>query len=166
MTAINTRVAQLEDLAAIERVKFLACRTVDDFVNDAATLDELTNLVTTDYTWTFTGPSDTANAPAAPSPAASADEFTAKLTAIAGRLTFSLQFLAGGIIDLEPGDDSASGSWVVWHPFTLDGRAWLLAGRSHDRFEREENGIWWLSETRLDASLLSPWDIDWARGSA
>jgi hypothetical protein len=165
MTVIDTRVAQLEDLAAIERVKFLSCRAVDDFVNDAAALDELRSLVTAGYTWTFDGPSDTASAPAAPPPTANSDEFMAMLAAVAGRLTFSLQFLAGGTIDLEPGDDSASGSWVVWHPFTLDGRAWLLAGRTYDRFVRGGSD-WQISGTRLEVSLLSPWDTDWAKGAA
>ena len=50
-----------------------------------------------------------------------------------------------------------------WHPFTIDGRAWVLAGRSHDRFVRGESG-WLLAGTRLEASLLSPWDVDWAKG--
>ena len=163
MTGMDVRLGRLEDLAAIERLRFQVGRVVDEFANDAGALDALGELVTTDYSWAFAGPTDTAAAPAAPRSTTSAAEFAAMLKGLAGRLTFSLQFLAGGIVDLEVSGDGAVGVWVVWHPFTLDGRAWVLAGRSHDHFVRGASG-WRLSSTRLEVSLLSPWEADWAQG--
>lgn len=163
MTGIDTRLGRLEDLAAVERVRYQVSRIVDESVNDASSLETLLAHLAEDYSWALSGPTDTAVAPAAPPPTGSAIEFVAFLAGLSGRLTFSLQFLAGGIVDLDEDGDSASGTWVVWHPFTVDGRAWVLAGRSHDRFIRGESG-WLLAATRLEASLLSPWDVDWAKG--
>ena len=163
MTGIDTRLGRLEDLAAIERVRYQVSRVVDESANDGSALNSLQVHLAEDYTWEFNGPADTVAAPTAPSPTGSAAEFVAFLAGLAGRLTFSLQFLAGGIIDLDANGDSATGTWVVWHPFTIDGRAWVLAGRSHDRFVRGESG-WLLAGARLEASLLSPWDVDWAKG--
>jgi hypothetical protein len=159
MTDIDTRLTYLEDIADLERMRFSLARAVDESVNDGSPLVGLGAFVVPEYSWELAGPAAPATAPSA----GSLDEMLALREEFTGRLSFSLQFLAGGLIDVIEVGHRATATWVLWHPFTLDGKAWVLAGRSFDGFVCVGDDGWRLTSTRIEASLISPWDENWAQ---
>lgn len=144
---LNTRVLLLEDTVAISNAKMAFVRSVDEAVNDGRL----------------------ASAPPPPALASLTVDVAAplqrswgfsELTDLLGRVTFSLCFLGSEQIKVDDHREFAIGQWVSWHPMTVDGSAWLVAGRYRDNFHRV-HGEWRLARIGFTPEICCPWEVGW-----
>ena len=150
MASIEQRIDALEDAAAIEKIKTRLVGAIDHAVRGDEAVDAVRPSITAGYTWTSAPFEDVQGAAG----------FVDLVCRYAERVSFSLQFLSGAIVDLAQEEGRASGQWTVWQPFTLEHEAWVLAGRSHDSFVRSDDG-WKVTKTLLEVDILAPWTEAW-----
>ena len=149
---IQDRVQHLEDAATIEKVKLRQMMAFDAVINDNASVAPIEAELASDFVWrceqlgSFSGIA----------------EFTKFVERYAQRVSLSVNFLSGSTTQIAADRSRASGSWVVFQPFTLDGEPWLLAGRFRDTFSRQDER-WQIATTELTVEILSPWAADWGR---
>lgn len=148
--AINSfeqRIAILEDIEAIKKLKARYCRACDD--NHNAT--EIANLFAADGIWETEG--------------IGAHQGHAALRALFLRfqkeISFSQYFAMNSIIEVH--GDTAKGTWYFLGPFTFrDGnRAWWLSGR-HEEDYVKVNGEWKFKRLRAIGRMTAPYDTGWA----
>lgn len=149
---IQNRVQRLEDAASIENAKLRQMMAFDAVINDGASITALEAELSTDFEWrceqfgSFSGLA----------------AFRKFVERYAQRVSLSVNFLSGSTTEIAEGRSRASGKWVVFQPFTLDGDPWLLAGRSKDTFSRQGES-WRVATTELSVEILSPWTADWGK---
>lgn len=144
---IEPRVLRLEDEVAVSNARMAFVREVDEAVNagrppvtppSSALASVTVNVVLpVAKSWSFT-------------------EFARHLD----RVSFSLCFLGSEHIHIDDDPDVAFGEWVSWHPITLDGVAWLLAGRFRDVFHRVDKQ-WRLAHIYFTPEICCPWETGW-----
>lgn len=144
---LDTRVLLLEDTVAISNAKAAFVRSLDEAVNEGrlgsvpppVAIDTLTIDVTAPLqaSWRFADLADRLR-----------------------RVSFSMCFLGSEQIEVDESRDVAVGQWVSWHPMTLDGSAWLLAGRYRDDFQRVHDQ-WRISRIRFTPEICCPWETGW-----
>lgn len=144
------RLAELEALAAIRDVKARSVRAIDDFISKAGPGDAVQTYITPDYRWTAKPFGMTENAGA----------YVEFLRQFRAKVSYTMQFLSGPVIDLDLSRGEATGKWALWQPLTLNGESWILMGHSEDRVVRDADS-WLLAETRLDVEVLAPWQSNW-----
>jgi hypothetical protein len=151
---IGSRIQRLEDQAAILRTKYAVCAIVDGFINGNESVAGLQGLLSTDYRWQcrlFES-------------VQSLQGYKEFLIRYSKSISLSVHVLSNPIVDIHPARERADARWVVWQPFTWRESAWILAGRSEDRFVREDDA-WRLAATRLEVEILSPWKEAWGTDS-
>ena len=144
------RLAELEALAAIRDAKARSVRAIDDSVSKAGAPDAVRAYITADYRWSAAPFGTTENA-------AAHLEFLRQFRA---KVSYTMQFLSGPVIDLDLAKGEATGKWALWQPLTVKGESWILMGHSEDRAVRDADS-WLLAETRLDVEVLAPWQSNW-----
>ncbi|MDN4520510.1 nuclear transport factor 2 family protein [Mycolicibacterium austroafricanum] len=142
------RVARLEDTVAIANTKMEFVRQIDTAINNGETLTTLPPSISDSAIMTIAAPLHAT--------------WTAQEGIAAMRhASFSLCFLGSEQIHLDEHDpDLAVGQWVSWHPMTLGGSAWLVAGRIRDEFARR-NGRWQLTRIEFTPEICTPWQVGW-----
>ncbi len=150
MESVLPRVANLEDINAIERCKLQLSKVVDEIVNENRSVGDIKPFAIDDYSWSC---SQFVNAKGI-------DEYKRFLENCRKRVSFALTFVTGGIIDVNTKRTQAQGKWSVWQPFSMGEAAWVLVGRSYDTFVRR-GGEWKVQTTKWDVAVLAPWVEDW-----
>lgn len=144
---LDARVVLLEDTVAVSNAKMAFVRELDDAINEGrlGSVPPPTALAT--LTIDVTGPLH-------------GSWSFHELTSMLARVSFSLCFLGSEDIHVDEDHGRAVGQWVSWHPMTLDGSAWLVAGRYRDEFHRVE-GQWRLAGIRFTPEICCPWETGW-----
>jgi hypothetical protein len=70
--------------------------------------------------------------------------------------------MVGHAIDLAPSGHEASGTWYLWMPATLNGRAVWLAATYHDRY-RKVGGQWLFSQMQVNVAFVTPYETGWVQ---
>ncbi len=85
---------------------------------------------------------------------------------VSSQIVWALHYMVAPIVEVSDDLETATGSWYLWQPCTVVGeggpQAIWLTGRYADRYRRED-GVWKLSEVRLDCQTISPFEEGWAR---
>jgi hypothetical protein len=77
------------------------------------------------------------------------------------RVDFALHYTMSGHIVVDDGSRTASGTWYLWQPMTVDGQpVWLMATYD-DRYVKVD-GRWIYADLKLNVQALTPIKEGWA----
>lgn len=154
MGTIEQRLLVLEEVAAIERLKYEYGRLIDEGLAgqapfpQAALLDQFSE----DAIWQanvhgrFEG----------------RDEIGAFFARVAESVSFSLHYMVNPIIDLAPSLTEATGHWLTFETLTVNGQAaWLAA--TYDDVYTKAAGRWQFQQVTAQISFMTPYEHGWAR---
>lgn len=81
-------------------------------------------------------------------------------TSTPARVPWAMHYTVSG--DISVGDDAktASASWYLWQPMTLDGGAVWLIARYQDKYVKTDAG-WQYADLKLDVQAVTPIDKGW-----
>lgn len=150
---LETRLARLE---AVEEIRALKARyaAVCDTGYDP---DGMTPLFTTDAVWDGGDRFGRHEG---------IDAIRAFFAGVSSQIVWALHYMLNPIIDVGNDLETATGSWYLWQPCTLAGdggpQAVWLTGTYADAYRREQ-GVWRISDLRLDCQTISPFEEGWAR---
>lgn len=85
------------------------------------------------------------------------EEFFASTPA---RVPWAMHYTVAGDIDVAEDARTASATWYLWQPMTLDGHAVWLMAKYADEYVWTDAG-WRYGNLRLDVEALTPADKDW-----
>jgi len=144
---LDRRVEHLEHVEEIATLKANLMRRVDESINGGRGTDQLVDVL--------------AGIAVEVSDLKGHSVPISDLLTIAGAATFSLCFLGSPSIRfVRGGVDEAVGEWVTWHPVTLAGEAWIVAGRFADTFKRVDDR-WWFNRMSFTPEIVAPWKEGW-----
>lgn len=155
LATLEERVQRLEDVEAIQRLKIRyaqildRCKSADDFKKFAG---EYADLFTEDAVI------DAGELGVVEGKKAIADFFTR----IPQTLTFFVHYMIGPVIDVAPSGKEATGSWYLWEPATMNGRAVWLAITYDDRY-RKVDGSWKIAYSKLNWHFATPYESGWVK---
>lgn len=144
--SLEERLERLENIEAIRRLKLRYAELCDDGYN----ADKLAELFTEDCVFdsgelgAFHG----------------REEIRQAFKNVSSEMTFAIHYMTAHQIDIAPGGLEATGTWNLWQPTTLNGKAVLLAGTYHDRY-RKVNGVWMFAFQSLEAKIFTPYEVGW-----
>ncbi len=148
--ALERRIVRLEARAAVREVKARLLLAVDDAVTRGGDPAAVREHLIADYRWTAT-PFGTVDG---------RDAYVEHVRELGERLSYTMSFVSGPVIDLDADAGEATGTWALWQPLTRGGEPWILMGHTVDRFVRHE-ARWLLAATAVDVEVLAPWGTDW-----
>lgn len=148
MRSLEERVRELEDLEAIRRVKLRYAR-----LNDMQDTDAIVEMFTDDAVWDggmefgrYEGH----------------EAIRSFFNSAWKDLTWSVNLVTNPEIQIAPSGEEATGSWRLWEPAIISGRAVWMSGLYIDRY-RKTNGEWLISYCQIKFDFISPFDFGWAR---
>lgn len=151
MEDLSSRIEILEARRHVERVRMDSAAAFDDVAQKDVSLRRILNSVTPEYRFSSNLGVQIVGT----------DELSRQVAAYRRRLSFAMTFMTGGVTEMDSDTGTAAGEWVLWQPFSRNGEAWMMAGRTNDTFRRDE-GQWRLSSSHLKVEILSPWRQSWA----
>lgn len=146
------RVARLEDIEAIRRLKCEYAGAIDAMVSESGSEKSVVDLFANEAVWKskevgrFQG----------------RDEIAGFMKIYRRRVTFSINFMLNHRINVSSERTSATGRWTTWAPLTFDGEPMLLAGIYDDIYRRGEDGRWVFSSVDLRLKFISNYKVGWA----
>lgn len=151
-TALEKRIAVLEDIEAIKQLKATYCHLVDDGIGgDMARMDELMGLFAEDA-WIDFG---TAEAPDVHRGRDAVTKFYKEF--VCGALSYSAHIVANPLITVN--GETASGRWYVFVPCTMrdtNAAVWL-AGKYREEYVKI-NGRWKWQSMTFRAEIQTPYE--------
>ena len=78
------------------------------------------------------------------------------------QITFALHYMIGHAIDIAPSGNEASGTWYLFVPATMNGRAVWMAATYNDRF-RKVDGQWLFSQVKVNMAFITPYETGWVQ---
>ncbi|HKN01034.1 MAG TPA: nuclear transport factor 2 family protein [Candidatus Binataceae bacterium] len=145
---LEKRIAMLEDIEAIKKLKARYCLICDDNHNPA----EITNLFAADGIWEGDGIG----------PQQGHAAIRALFQKFQERIAFSQHNVFNPIIKVD--GDRAKGSWYFLGPFTFrkgNRQMWLAARYEEDYVK--VNGEWKFQHLRAIGRMAAPYEIGWAK---
>jgi hypothetical protein len=147
--SLEDRVAALEAAAQIRSLKSDYAKACDT----GFPLDVMRELFTADAVWTdITGTFGTHNG---------IDAICEFFTGAATQIPWALHYIVAPDIQVAPDLQTATGSWYLWQPCTIEGTPTLLGGTYADEYALVD-GRWRISRIALDLQLLVPHESGWA----
>lgn len=146
------RVARLEDIEAIRRLKCEYAGALDAMVNEDGPDEPVVDLFAEDAIWKsenvgcFQGRA----------------EIVEFLQMFRRSVSFSVNFMLNHRIKVSPERTTATGRWTTWAPLTLNGQPMLLAGLYDDLYRRGEDGRWKFTSVDLRVKFVSNYKVGWA----
>ncbi|MFQ5425500.1 MAG: nuclear transport factor 2 family protein [Gaiellales bacterium] len=152
MTDLETRIAKIEAVEDIKRLKARYAAACDDAYNPMT----METLFTEDATWSA-GPFGRYEG---------REAIVEFFRGVSSSITWALHYMLTPIIEVDDGAVTASGSWYLWMPFTAVAdhgpqAAWV-AGLYDDRYRREAHG-WRISSIDADIQIMSPYEDGWVK---
>lgn len=146
MSQIEQRVARLETIEAIRRLKIRYCELCDDNYDP----DGLAALFTEDGIWD-----------GGRNGRAEGREQIRNLWAETAKVaSFAVHYITNHIVDLGEDDESASGRCSLWEPITLNGEA-MWASVIYDEKYTKVDGVWRFREMVLNNMFCTPYSAGW-----
>lgn len=147
MPNLAERVQRLEDIEAIRRLKIRYARYCDDHHNP----DGIASLFSKNGVW------DGGKVGCYAGRAAIREFF-----ALQGpRITFSMHYILGHAIDIDPSGHTAKGTWNLLMLATIHGRAyWLFCDYADDYVQVD--GQWLFQHVRVRVHAVAPYEVGWA----
>ena len=81
---------------------------------------------------------------------------------VSSRITFAFHYMIAPVVEVADDVESATASWYLLEPATLDGQAAWLMGNYRDTYRRED-GRWKFARVEIRFQTISPHDEGWAR---
>jgi hypothetical protein len=150
MPTLEERVQRLEDLEDIRRLKIRYAGLCDAHYDDP---DGLAALFTDDAVWDGGSDFGVYHGKQA---------IRAFFAGLSNQLTFALHYMVGHAIDIAPSGHEASGTWYLFEPGTLNGRAVWIAATYHDRY-RKVGGQWLFSQMQVNVAFVTPYETGWVQ---
>ncbi|KQT31224.1 hypothetical protein ASG29_14710 [Sphingomonas sp. Leaf412] len=146
---IEQRLQRLEDIRAIERLKY----DYAAFCDDGYDAEGIAGLFTEDGSWVVDGEGGSMNGRA---------EIAAHFRALPAHITWALHFVTQPRVDIADDGQSATGRFYLLCLCTIDGDAVVLTLNYTDRFEKRD-GRWMFTELRGRTHQVSNWDQAWVK---
>ena len=78
------------------------------------------------------------------------------------RVAWAMHYTVAGDIDVAADLKTATATWYLWQPMTLDGNAlWLIADYA-DEYVKTPDG-WKFSDVKCNVQALTPIDVGWVK---
>jgi ketosteroid isomerase-like protein len=148
MTDIERRIAILEDIEAIRRLKLKYARLCDTGYD----ADALAALFTEDAVW------DAGDLGSVRGRA----EIRAYWQQTAENVPFAVHYISNHTVDVAPDGSTAGGTCYLWQPMTMNGQA-LWAAVVYDERYVKQAGDWLFEEMRLTTRMLTPYEEGWVK---
>jgi hypothetical protein len=81
---------------------------------------------------------------------------------VSGSIGWAAHYMIAPSIKVNDDLETATGSWYLWQPCTIDGKAIWLAGTYEDQY-RKEDGAWKMSRLELTLEAVTPFDDGWVK---
>lgn len=76
------------------------------------------------------------------------------------KISWAVHYMIAPVVDVSPDLTTATGTWYLWEPCTIEGTAIWIMARYADQLRREEDG-WKFSEMLVDSQAVTPVQADW-----
>jgi hypothetical protein len=149
MPTLEERVQRLEDIEAIRRLKIRYAGLCDAQYDP----DGLAALFTDEAVWDGGSAFGVHQGKSA---------IRAFFAGVSEQITFALHYMSGHIIDIAPSGTEASGTWYLYVPATMNGRAIWLAATYNDRY-RKVGEEWLFSHVQVTVAFLTPYETGWVK---
>ncbi len=149
MPTIEQRLQRLENIEAIRRLKQGYARLADEDFDPVG----LSNLFTEDATW---------HSDEMGYHLEGREKIHAFFVPGAEMYPFSLHYMLGEIIDVDDNGIDATGSWYVWVPLTVKGRAAFLAATYDDTYKKVD-GSWLIAASNVHLAFFTSYEEGWAK---
>lgn len=155
LRALEERVARLDDLEAIRRLKCEHALASDDPANLP---QRFADIVTDDFVADYGEGFGVIHGK---------EELRAFLTNVP--FTWTMHFMIPKRIDVAPDGRTATGIWYLWEPALAQdpsrtkSRALWLGAVYDESYRKESDGSWKISALKFDAKLLVPYSEGWEK---
>ena len=146
---LETRLAKIEAAEEIKNLKARYAKACDDNYD----ADRLAALFTEDAVW------DAGESFGRHQGRAAIHKF---FSDVSKQIAWALHYVVGPEITVADDLQTATGSWYIYEPCTIDGRALWLAGKYDDRYRREPDG-WKFELVKADVQMITPFDEGWEK---
>jgi hypothetical protein len=148
--ALEKRVARLEAAEEIRALKARYAKVCDVGYPP----DGMVPLFTEDAVWTdTTGRFGTHDG---------RDAICEFFAGVSGQIAWAAHYMIGPNIQVNDDLETATGTWYLFQPCTIDGQATWLAGSYVDEY-RKEDGDWKMSRLELTLETVTSFDQGWAK---
>ena len=152
--ALETRLARLEAVEAITQLKVDYAKACDEGYDP----DRFVSFFTEDAVWdggeafgVHTGK----------------QAIHARIAEFGQHMAFALHYMVAPKIEVADDATTARGSWYLFEPCTIDGRAIWLTGTYEESYRREMQAdstpAWKFTYVRLDLETVSPFESGWLK---
>jgi SnoaL-like domain len=90
------------------------------------------------------------------------DAVYAFFAGVSGQITWALHYMVAPVVQVADDLESATATWYLLEPCTLDGQAVWLMGNYRDEYRRED-GRWKISRLEIRFQTVTPHEEGWAR---
>ena len=142
------RVARLEAIEAIRQLKARYAAVCDDGYKPAG----IVPLFTEDAVWDATTGDFGRHE--------GREAICAFFAGVSGPISWAPHCKIAPAIEVADGLRTATGTWYIFSPSTINGEAMWVMGRYADRY-RNDGGGWRLSEVVVDIEAVTPFDAGW-----
>ena len=149
MPTLEERVQRLEDIEGMRQLKIRYAGLCDAHYDP----DGLAALFTDDAVWD--GGSDFGVHHGT-------QAIRAFFAGVSQQITFALHYMIGHAIDIAPAGHEASGTWDLFVPATMHGRAVWLAATYNDHY-RKVRGQWLFSQVQVTMAFMTPYETGWVQ---
>jgi uncharacterized protein (TIGR02246 family) len=146
---LATRLTQLEDIRAIEQLKYQYAAYCDSRYDP----EGISSLFVEDGRWVVDGEGGSMNGH---------EEIRAHFAALSSKIPWALHFVTAPRIVLNPDGQSATGYFYLLCLATIENDAVILTLNYTDLFVKRE-GRWFFQELRGHTHQVSNWDQGWVR---
>jgi hypothetical protein len=147
---LSTRVAKLEAIEEIRSLKARYAKACDD----GYLPENMVPLFTEDAVWTdVTGRFGTHEGRQAV-----CDFFDG----VSDSISWAGHYMIAPNITVNDDLETATGTWYLWQPCTIDGEAIWLAGTYLDHY-RKDDGVWKMSRLELTLEKMTSFEEGWAK---
>jgi len=147
---LTARIAKLEAAEEIRELKVRYAKACDDGYKPAG----MVPLFTEDAVWTdVTGRFGTHEG---------RDAICDFFDGVSDQIQWAGHYMIGPDITVNDDLETATGTWYLWQPCTIDGEATWLAGTYLDHYRKDSDGRWKISRLELTVDVLTPFAEAWA----
>ena len=149
MTTLEQRVQELEDIEEIKALKIKYAQVCDDNYDPPG----IGALFTEDAVW------DGGEGFGVHDGRQAIQDFFAD---VRKDFTFALHYYMGPQINVDPSGRTATGTWYMWLPATVSGRAMIIAA-TYDEDYKKVSGRWFFSRMKINMKFITPYESGWVK---
>ena len=150
MSTVEERLQRLEDQEAIRRLKMRYARFCDAGYDP----DGIASLFTEDGVWDGT--------PQMGEASHGREEIKRFFAAAPPIMSYARHYIVAPVIDVDTAGETATGSWYLIQPATLQGQPVWLAGTYDDEYVKQD-GQWLFRRVRVLLDFMTPHDVGWVQ---